>query len=541
MSLQPEIPRPVKHRKQARNSLSVIAVTADAIHLERTGGTWLRSELPRIVQSEAPSLFVVQGAAGMLYELDQEFDSLPNWQYRVSPLKRDLVKPNGITTGRHVLTTVVSMFGFTAPKGSKKRGHFHHVLDPWIFSRWDGIHGVRPVDGEDELTKLFRWGCDLRDWCAAEGLRVTASSGGIANQLLRDPRFWPQARRKVPKATNEMGRVALPGNYYRLFGNTGESYTATYLDMRSAHHNLAREITFPDPDTLHRGGPWQALPVGTVGTVGTESHDELPEWVPFGTRRWERLARTHGLMLLSLSVPKIPETRFPPPYAERPGMVLAYVFTNELPMLRELGIAINYAVNAWVSHDTADGLNRYAEYALAQLDETDATRKAWLKGALLSPYGMLAARPRVQEFGYKRATGGEDRQYPAGRGLLSVKAKVSLTPHESPTANVIYRGMIEAEQRMRVLAMARDLHGYGANVLAIYADSVFVESHVALPLLPAPWRVEAYLDRLRFLSPTSFTSTQMTKLPGIPREQRQLLEVSERYRRSIPSGGGVDS
>lgn len=530
MTPRPEIPRTVKQRRGKNVHLHVIAVTRSELLVERTGQILPRSELPMLVETEPASLFVTPNAAAMLHELDAHFDALPQWQFRVTPVTRELVKPNGEVTGRQVVTTTVSMFGFRAPEGSKKRGRYHQCLDPWVFSRWDGIHALTPDDGQPELLKLLSWGMDLRAWCELHDLRLSASAGGLANQLLKDRRFWPDARRKVPAHTNAVARHALPGNCYRLYADTGTPYTATYLDMSSAHHNLATGITFPDPDDLYQSGRW---PRGTDGTDGTDPQTDRRPWVRFGTPKWNRLAECHGLLYLRLSVPRIPATRFPPPYAERPGTVYAYVFTNELPMLRELGIAIDWAVNAWVARKTTDGLNRYASFALEQIRDADAARRLWLKGALLAPYGMLAAKPRTQEFGYKRAKGGEVKQYPAGPGLLTVKARTSLRPREAPVANVIYRGMIEAETRMRSLSMARDLHGRGARVLAVYADSVFVESHVALPLLPSPWRVEAYLDRLRFMSPTAFTSVQMTKLPGIPRDKRDLLAPIEDMRRSV--------
>jgi hypothetical protein len=533
MTPRPEVPLTVKRNRVTPGNLGIIAVSKkqDSILIERTGETLPYSELANVVRRENPSLFVVQGAATMLHELHSEFQSLPNWQYRVSPVKRDLVKPNGVTTGRRVVTTVVSMFGFTAPERSKKRGHFHHALDPWVFSRWEGIHGLTPRDDTPELVRLLRWASDVRDWCDSRGLRVTASSGGLANQLLRHSAFWPDARRKVPRDTNDVARKALPGNHYRLFGEVGKPYQATYLDMRSAHHHLAAEIAFPDPDSLYRRGPSREL--GTEGTGGTGSRDSMPCWTRFGSERWHRLTQCHGLLLLRLAVPKIPAKLFPPPWAERPGTVYAFVYTNELPLLHELGVRVDYCVNAWVSRFTASGLNRYAEFALSELDAAEAARKLWLKGTLLATYGMLAARPRIQEFGFHRAKGGEDKQYPAGPGYLPVKAKATKGEREIPVANVIYRGMIEAECRLRSLAMARDLTRRGCRVLGVYADSVFVESHVPLPLLPHPWRVEAYLDRLRFLSPTAFTSVQMVKLPGIPRDQRDREEMIRRVSRSV--------
>lgn len=241
----------------------------------------------------------------------------------------------------------------------------------------------------------------------------------------------------------------------------------------------------------------------------------------------------HGLLYVHLSVPKIPAERFPPPYLENPGQKMAWVYTNELPMIRELGATIDWVTCALTSPDVAPGLNRYATWAIDQLDQAHAERRAWMKPTLLAAYGVLAARPRLQEYGFRQANGGVPREYPAGSGMLQAKSRITDTEQEVPTVNVIYRGMIEAEQRRQALNMARSIHAHGGRVLAVYADSVFVESGCQLPLLPEPWVIADELDRLVFLSATSFTSPQLTKLPGVPREGLDRVRQLERMRRSV--------
>jgi hypothetical protein len=105
--------------------------------------------------------------------------------------------------------------------------------------------------------------------------------------------------------------------------------------------------------------------------------------------------------------------------------------------------------------------------------------------------------------------------------------------HEMPTANVIHRAMIEAETRLRSIQLARLLTLRKMKVLAIYADSVFVDtSGRAMPLLDSRWQVKGELSNLMFFNSTSFTSDVLTKLPGIPREGlntvRRLEAVRER-------------
>jgi hypothetical protein len=93
--------------------------------------------------------------------------------------------------------------------------------------------------------------------------------------------------------------------------------------------------------------------------------------------------------------------------------------------------------------------------------------------------------------------------------------------HEMGMANVIHRGLIEAETRLRSLELARKLSEEEHKVLAIYADSVFVAGGKPLPLLAPPWRVQNHLTALRFLTSTAFTSHELEKMPGVPHSLRE--------------------
>ena len=103
---------------------------------------------------------------------------------------------------------------------------------------------------------------------------------------------------------------------------------------------------------------------------------------------------------------------------------------------------------------------------------------------------------------------------------FGVKRILARTSWEPSYVNVIQRGMIEAETRVRSLSLARDLDARGYRVLCIYADGIIVEG-TELPALPPEWTVESELTNLEFLTSNRFISDQMTKLPGTisPREQ----------------------
>jgi hypothetical protein len=102
--------------------------------------------------------------------------------------------------------------------------------------------------------------------------------------------------------------------------------------------------------------------------------------------------------------------------------------------------------------------------------------------------------------------------------------------------------MIEAETRKRTIELANDMTDAGLEVIAVYADAVFVRRTGPLPPLPKGWSVKHDLDGLRFLDAVSFASRQLTKLPGIPREiqqsylQRRLpSQVQKSAQTGVPS------
>lgn len=482
----------------------------DMFLVERTGEVGPLAELPSLFLREPSAIVVVLNAALMVANLDDAYNVLPEWQYRVTPVRREAYVPAGTRRAPVVLDTVVNYFGMrNLSKKKGARGHWHYPVDPVLFSR-GGNQFIRQSDAPT-FVNMMAWGQDLRAFCMANDMPVAPTGGGLAGQLLRDPRFYPVPRRKVPRKTNHQARHHLPGNYYRLLADEREVIqAATYLDMTAAHHNAAADLTFPHADRLMRRGDFDT----TDATDTTVAWGE-PRWTP-GTVAFDHLIKSHGLLRVRLGVPDIPSTLAPPPYMARPGTRTAYVYTNELGYIRELGGHVLGIEAAWTAFQTDDGLNRYAAWALAELATMTPERKAWAKPALLSVYGVLAATPKNVLIGHRHGKG-DQQELPAGP--RTIKAYITdLGCREVPVANVVHRGMIEAETRLRCLRMANLMAQQGHRVLAIYADSVIIEPRGALALLPAPWGVEAHLTRLMFHNSTSFTSVELSKLPGIPRE-----------------------
>lgn len=525
MSAEPPTHRTVKPRKRIYEERPLIVVDPDSGFslIERTGEVLPLEAMTARFRVEPSSVVLIPNASRYLVTLDEVFRLDPLWQYRLTPIMRRVFKANGEMSKYRIATTIVNFFGWQACRETKTRSRFHFPIDPFTFTR-QPIGDILPP-GDTRLEQLLEWGADIRDWCRTQKIRVATTTGGLAGQLLRDPRFWPDARRKVPKATNARVRPVLPGNYYRLFTDEGVTHQAYYLDMTSAHHTIASTLRFPHPDRLVARGYFHVS-----DEPGVTVSDGRP-WARAGSAAFRKVTEEgHGLLYAHLSVPSLPPTRFPLPYLTVPGQKMAWIFTNELPTLRELGVPVDWITAAWIAFDHDPGINRYAEFALGELVQTTAYRKRWLKPTLLAVYGVLAAPVQKSETGYRQAKRGHDTAYPAGSGMLPVKA-LTRKEAESPVVNVLYRGMIEAEQRKRSLDLARNLHSYGNHVLAVYADSVFVDSGKPLPLLPPEWRVHDVLDRLQFASSTAFTSVQMTKLPGVGRDTLERVQRIEAIRK----------
>lgn len=512
---RPEPPRVVKPRKLYTSNLPLIAVDRNAVLTER-GEHFAYSELSRLVSREPSSIFVTHLVGQMVRELTKVFEDDPRWQFRASPVEREVWGPNKKyrTTIRD---TTVACFGFTGV--SKKRGKYHYPISPQTFVLKTANDIRRNVDEPpDTLLKLMEWGKDLRAFLLEQKLILRPTTGGIAGQLLRDERFYPKARRKVPRRTNAAAREQLPGNFYRLYdAKVGRAYKAVYLDQTSAHHNVAQAIQFPDANTLRRRGRYASL------------SDRRP-FKRAGSDNFDKCLQEHGLFYLGVEVPHFRANVFPLPCLDgKRGYRRVYVYSNELEYLRECRVTIRHIIAQWTSPNAEAGLNRYGEWAADEIAKSGIERKPWLKPTLLAPYGVLAARPKPIEFGYHRAENAIEKKYPCGSGFLTVQARRMARSREMPTANVIHRGMIEAETRLRSLRLARELAKLEHSILAIYADSLFVNGS-SVPLLSPPWRVQHHLTALRFLSATAFTSMEISKLPGIALSDRRRARLPGRPR-----------
>jgi hypothetical protein len=506
--------RTVKPRVKPTNAnKSLIVVSRSDVYLERSGEVFPRAELPKVLLCEPSSIVVAHRAGDLVQECDDVFGARDDWQFRVTPIVYDVYNPNQIRSRQVVKESVVAFFGFS-DASKKGNSRYFYPLDPLSFVRKTVFEIHRNSGtGADELTGLLDFGKQVRSFLVENDLQIRPTSGGIGGQLLRDRRFYPDARRKVPRATNDKVRDRLPGNFYRLYGaEVGRVYRASYLDQINAHHASAAQLRLPCANNLMARGRFATFEDKAWrkhGTAGYKIEIERPGL--FYARIWSQGGSGRKPVL---------------PLMEKRGSELRYFYSNELEELQSYG-RIEYLIAAWTSGETDTGINAYAQWAVRQLARTTESDRGWIKPTLLSTYGILAAKAKYTEYGYKRAKGGEEKLYPIGTKRLAVMAKRTEKALESPVANVIHRGMIEAETRLESIRLARELGASGVEILAIYADSVFVRSG-PLPLLPANWKIQSHLTGLRFLSATMFTSKELTKLPGVGgNEARKQLTSSK--------------
>lgn len=502
--------------------------------VETSGTIYPLAELPTIVAVQPRSLIVGGDIGRYLVALDDEFNDDPLWQFRVTLTQQHTHFPDGKNHQRAIaLGAAVAFFGWRNDN-PKEAGKYHYPLNPADFCR-SSIGEIDRTDAYD-MQKYLRFGIEVRDFCETHGLQLRPSAGGLAAQLLKHPAFYPEPRRRVPQFLNKAARERLPGNHYELHTEVMRPHFFAFcLDMQAAHHHAASSVQFPCANSLHAYGHLDG---------------ETKVWAKARTKRFDDAIGRPGLFHLQLSVPVIRGDRFPLPFMQSrekvgqldrraievmrirgddvtgltparkeppSGLRDAWVFSNEIPTLLELGGSIEAIYGAYVSDDTDPGLNLYGAWAQRQL-ASGRWQKGWLKPVLHSTYGLLAVRPHRLEMGFKHASGGTREKVVIGNTEVELDVVRGKHEQESRTANVVQRGMIEAEIRLQVLALARQLTAQGLTVLNVYADSLFVQLPKGgqFPILPAPWIVKTSVSGIRFLSATHFSCKAMTRLPGIP-------------------------
>lgn len=434
----------------------------------------------------------------------EHFANDPEWNARFSVANPDKYHLDGTTSEPKVKNTRdirVMFFGF---RSEDRHTQYFHPISPYDFM--DDFKSYGDLD-LPEYIRLYKWAGNIRQWIVKNGLKMSPSRGGLSAQLLRDKRFYPQTRRKSPKQTNEKARPALPGNFYAITEqNVGRLFGGVYvIDQENAHHYAAELVTLPNVNSLFAYGRF----LDTRDKPYTQDKEQ----------RYNELLGEHGLFRVRLWVPK-GLTGMLPQWAMRAGLVNAWLFSNELELCQKLGIEIRHIAYAFTSPDTDSGLTKYAEWAQSEIRENQ-TQKAWLKPVLLSAYGILGARPRRLESAYVRAERGEDYTYLLGPYPVKMQRILTKKEIQTPIANTIHRGMIEAETRRLSIEMARKLEREGNNVIAVHADAVLIQDEgQTIPLLHHPWRIKDRLGGFKALDRVSYESDTISVLPGRKRAKQ---------------------
>lgn len=395
--------------------------------------------------------------------------------------------------------------------------------------RKDAMHVVwNPADmGRDPTgymngyghTELVRFGVDVRDWCGEHNIPLPTSLAGIAAGLLKDARFWPHERGRVPRATNENVRKYLPGVYSSLHTTSARAFkSALALDQERAYHRAAQDIATPDPTTLYARGFF----------IDPENS---PLWATPGDMVYERTMSQPGVVYVQYSARPARQHEFRPPWV-KDGVGRAAVYTNEVKYAEEQGVTFDGIVAAWTSNDADAGLPRYGEWATARINEASSERARWLKPTLHAAYGLLAMRARRVTIGHLRGVGAP-RKFILGNGFEFTVPARELPILTAPTTNVPMLGVLQAEIRTRSLRMASALSMEGVTILHIHADGIHVQGDV-LPLIPGGWTVKERTN-LQYIDRVSWLSDQGDTLPG--RDERMRVEARRQDARRILMGG----
>ena len=489
--------------------VNVIAVQANRVITEF--GEARRRDLPTILRAtHGPALVACTNAGKLLWELDQELDWDPRWQFRVSMVPRQ--KWSAARAANIALSkTQVSYFGFRRLSGHK-RGSWFYPISPLDFC------AMRPdaILTDTSIESLYAWAVDVRDWCLENDLTPRPTAAGLSAQLLRDKRFWPGRRgtRKVPARHNERARQALPGNFYHLEIPSSTIVTrADYWDQESAHHTIAETIDLPNGENFYAIGHWREAQAKTPGHFVDRRYCDIDQ------------IKGHGLLLVRLHAMGAPGPA--PDYLRDPGSKLAYITTNEVDLIEELGGRIEYVIAGWLSRHADAGIKRYATWAKEQRAKASPERARWLKPTLLSLYGLLATGKRPQRIGMKHTSGNVKAHYPVGGKELLEVSEIRLPAREPHFAHVTQRVMIEAETRKRSIIFAR---ANANRLVSIYADGVILRPEPAGQMelaKPGPggpgWRMSGHLSALRFYAPHSFSALECSKLPGVSKGRRELV------------------
>lgn len=424
-------------------TLPIVAVRPDkSVVSEETGQVISFADYCEKLPTLARHLVVTFSSDAWLWRLDQRWHNDPRWTWSVMVQKKPRAK----------MRQHVTYYGF---RKARKQAFTNLVIDAGSFTD----------DTDTDLIELGQW---VRDFANTHGLRMRASAAGIANQLLRHPDFYPEARRVVPLFINATAREHLPGPFYESYVDaTQRIEAATYIDQQAAYHYAAMTTPLPNSNSVRACGYTHSS--GVYARAGGEL--------------FQREMRKHGLVHAEVMVYPVPPKRekFTPRLLRKPGRQRAWIWTNEIPYLEKMGMQVLHLISVWGTEEVDRNIARYAQWAASM-----SKQHPHLKALLLMPYGALGRRPDTIEI---HAPGGDDALLLAGRWIEGTHSRSVRA--QTYTANALQLGLIQAHVRALSLDMARQLSNKGEEVISVYADGIFIRLDGAqqIPMF-APWRVK---------------------------------------------------
>lgn len=466
---------------------------------------YLRRNWPKdktgVSRRTQPIILVCENPQRVLSAVQDYYRDDPEFNFKLTPKihQNFLHVADGVVKEPKIkqIDNKVGFFGF---RDANRKTKYFHPLSPHDFLDFREYETDLPVN-----VRLYKFGGTIRVFMRRNHMRFSPTRAGLASQLLRDKRFYPRDRRKVPKATNEKARLALPGNFYQALAKPNGNIRVYIIDQQNAHHYAAETVSLPNANYLFGRGRF-----------GTSSDSP---YARNGSELFGRLLSEYGLYRVRASVPQY-HKGYVPPWIEgaKYGVQSFYLFSNEIEFAVEMGVQIRSISHCWTSPTIDTGIPKFSQWAQQYINE-HPTHKPWVKPLLLSAYGLLGQRPRKIESGFWRSDSGVEKTYFLGGKPIKMKHMESKREMQAPIANVIHRGMIEAETRKLSIRLARKLSDEGHTIVAIHADAVIVrDDGQNLPILPPPWRVKEILYQFEMVDKVSYISENRSVLPGRKRE-----------------------
>jgi hypothetical protein len=348
----------------------------------------------------------------------------------------------------------------------------------------------------------------MRRLCEDRGIKPAATPGGMGKAMLKASPEWAEDRYFAPPWISEFAREHLPGNYYALREGFKKSDRVLLIDQRAAHHNIVNSTPCPLPNCIRRRGR------RTTGVGGRYiSVKSLRDHI--------------GLLHLNMEVDTIPEEQkhLYPHWGQVSGRKYAWIWTPELRLMDRRTRILEVQTALTGKHvDTA--LWEYSDFALNEISKDSHPA---IKPVLHAAYGNLGVG-RYKEF--EQILLGDASTYKNPKkvriGWIEEEAN-SVTIKGigiSHTQNVIAYGVIQAEQTVRSLELARQYESMGIMVVQVYADAILLAT-TQVPFTPPGWDVKADLGELVAGHANQIIAANLQRIPGMHGERRRMAYVEQ--------------